>query len=300
MPSELTTTCWRGLTISHPADWEISLASGVDEPNRCVFSDRRGERLDVRWRPLKAVPDLKHMIERYREKAPKGREDVRLLLLEDLPGPWSGIMQTSRDGRVVHVGRFFAHQRQLVEITLAWPEKRDTNLEAAVLEAIRPGDLTGSTRHWRAMGMDITVPRDYELVTHTSKIGKAHWIFEQGGRGGATLTFDRYAMTETWLRAQVRDWAEHEISSGRVVSRTTKQINGHNADLLLSRGWHGTLAALRGIRMLRLDLAWKCPTDTRLYHLILRRPERGENLDLPEGLAVRCCQPVPAAGGARP
>ncbi|MBS3821241.1 MAG: hypothetical protein GVY16_07655 [Planctomycetes bacterium] len=298
MPAEMTTTCWRGLTIGHPADWELSRASGLDEPKRCSFSDRRSERLDVRWRPLKAVPNLDHMIERYRDKAPKGRDDIRLELLDDLPEPWSGIMQTGSDAQVVHAGRFFADERILVEVTVAWPKRRDTNLERELLRSIHPRDPEASAVYWRAMGMEITLPPSYELVEHTSRVGKVHWVFEQDARHGGTLTFDRYALTDTWLRAAVRDWLDTEVTTGRVVDRSTKQMNGHMAERLLSRSWHGTLSALRGISTLRLDLAWKCPTDTRLYHVFFRRPAQGEELPLPEQFYVQCCQPTAVGLGA--
>jgi hypothetical protein len=274
------------------------MASGLDEPKRCIFSDRRSERLDVRWRPLKSVPNLKHMIERYRDKAPKGRKDVKLTLLEDLPEPWSGIMQTSPDARVIHAGRFFAEERLLVEVTIAWPGKRNTDLEGRILQSIAPLDTSDGSLHWRAMGVDMTVPTDYDLVEQKSKIGKVRWIFEQEGRRGATLTLDRYALTEIWLKATVRDWLANEVTTGRIVQRSTKQINGHTAEVLLSRSWHGTLAALRGIRMLQLDVAWKCPVDTRLYHLMLRRPMRGEELELPEKMQVHCCQVITATSEA--
>lgn len=298
MPVEMATTCWRGLSIAHPVDWELSFASGLDQPKRCVFSDRRSERYEVRWRPLKAVPNLDHMIERYRDKAPKGRDDVRLRLLENLPEPWSGLLQKSPEGKLVHAGRFFADQRLLVEVTFAWPKRRNTDLERRCLQALAPLPSESDTTHWQAMGMDITVPSNYELVEQISKVGKLRWVFEEPGRRGATLTLDRYAMVDTWLRLPLPRWLESELSSGRVVRRETKQINGHNAQQLLSRRRHGTLSTLRGIRMLRVDLAWKCPTDTRLYHLIYERPAKGEELTLPENIHVQCCQPpAPAAGG---
>lgn len=299
MPNDMTTTCWRGLSIEHPTEWEMSFASSFDAPKRCSFSDRRSERLDVRWRPLKAVPNLDHMIERYRDKAPKNRDDVRLEVIEDLPAPWSGLLQKGPDGKVLYAGRFFAEQRILVEVTLAWPKRRHTSLEARCLGGIAPLPTDVDATRWRAMGMDVSVPAEFDLVEHSSKVGRQHWVFEDPARNGATLMFDRYAMVETWLKTPIQSWLETQLPHGRVIRRTGQRIHGHMAERLLSRRRHGTLSSLRGVAILRVDLAWTCPMDTRLYHIIFERPARGEDLDLPACFDVKCCQLVPVPQGER-
>ena len=54
------------MEIGHPPDWELSFACEPDAPGRCSFSDRYYQRMDVRWRELKYVPDLDKMLDKYR------------------------------------------------------------------------------------------------------------------------------------------------------------------------------------------------------------------------------------------
>ena len=88
MTTELERTCWRGMQIGHPADWELSLASALDAPGQCSFSDRYYQRLDVRWRPVTYVPDMDRMLDKYRTR--KGKKTA----FHDaghLPDAWRGL-----------------------------------------------------------------------------------------------------------------------------------------------------------------------------------------------------------------
>ena len=74
---EFDLTCWRGMGIKHPPSWELSTASALGEPGRCAFSDRLYQRLDVRWKSLKYVPNLDLMLKKHRRKE-SGHDDVKL------------------------------------------------------------------------------------------------------------------------------------------------------------------------------------------------------------------------------
>ena len=68
MTIRLERTSWRGIRVDHPAHWELAWASGPDEPGRLTFADRYYHRLEVRWRPLRFVPNLDMLLDKYRRK----------------------------------------------------------------------------------------------------------------------------------------------------------------------------------------------------------------------------------------
>ena len=70
-------TCWRGLSVEHPAAWELSLASGAGEPGRIGFADRRYTRLEVAWREVDFVPNLELMMDKYRQRKTRRADEVK-------------------------------------------------------------------------------------------------------------------------------------------------------------------------------------------------------------------------------
>jgi len=294
MQRELERTLWRGMEIGHPPQWELAVASGVDEPGRTAFADRYLHRLDVRWRPLKYVPNLDKMLERHRRKADKDQK-LKLSDLTGGPPEWRGVVRQTPGGTVVHAGRFFREARLLVEAAVVWPKKRNRVLENAVLASIRPqGQEKAKRRDWQAMGLSLTAPEGFELRTSAAKVGKVRWEFDTGRRNGPQLTVERIALPEYWLTAPLREWLGEQLGGEwKQVRQDPASFGPHRGERLLSRVKLGPLDSLRGRRRLRVDAAWQCPVEGRVYHVSYVKTCRAEELSLPAGFAVRCCRAVP-------
>ena len=295
MPWALERTSWRGVRVDHPRDWEIALAAGPDEPPRCTFTDRHYHRLDVRWQETDHPPNLELLLEKHRH-SPKGElRDVSRL--GGLPAGWSGVLRKGEGGCVTHAAKVFRDRRVLVEATLFWPGQRDTALEAAVLESVAV-DAAGPVRLWQAMGMSLELGEQFRLRSSDSRVGRVQWQFATIGRDAATLTVERLAMPDCWLKGPLEDWLSEQVPPRHVaVTKTATTFNEHSAHHQVSRGKGSLGATLRHLRPMRLDVAWLCEAENRLYHLALARLSRGQELELPASLAVRCCQPVPQAAG---
>lgn len=287
----MTQTCWQGMEVGHPVDWELAVFCSAGEPCRLVFGDRYYQRLDLRWKALNYTPNLDLMLEKYCQQTRK--EEAELSDLNTAPGQWRGIVRETPDGTVVRAGRFFSPSQVLVEATLVWPEARDTALERSVLASICPQEPAKTSQVWQAMGIRLIVPDGFGLGSVDAKVGRVRWNFNSKQKHGPQFTIERLAMPEYWLRSPLRDWLAEQLPANyETTSQGLTTFNGHSTQRLESRGRIGALASLRGRQQLRLDLAWLCPVEGRLYHLWSTRISRGGGISLPAGLEVRCCQAV--------
>lgn len=296
MEPTLDRTSWRGMQIDHPHDWELSVASGVDEPGRLKFVDRLYERLDVRWKPLTYVPDLQKALEKYR---PDADRKAKVSDLSGAPQPWQGIVRKLPKGTVVHAGRFFRNVRWLVEATVLWPRRRNTELERTILASVQPLDPRAPVLTWQASGLSLVLGREFDLQTNQARVGRVAWTFTARAKGGPELTVERLAMAQYWLRQPLRDWLVEELPDRHeVIRQHVMDANGHRGEALISRGRVGRVASLRGLKEIRLDAAWQCPLEARVYHVRLKEISRDEEISLPQDLQIRCCRAVPAPAGS--
>jgi hypothetical protein len=290
-------TSWRGIVVDHPAGWELSIASGADEPGRVSFADRRFTRLDVTWRPLTYVPNLDLMIEKYRQRKTSRKDEVTFKPLQGLGAQWRGVIRQAGGGTFVHAGRFFAPRRWLVEATLVWLERRNQALEREIFASIQAEPPEEPLRHWRALGMDVRVGRDLDLLVSDPKVGRVTWTFgAPRKKRSPQLVVERLAMVEHWLAAEggLEEWLAKSLpEKSHVAEKSSITFNAHPAQRLLSEKKIGTLPTLRGLRQRRLDVAWVCPVDGRLYHLAVTQARRDRDVRLPEGFEMKCCVPSP-------
>ncbi len=142
-----------------------------------------------------------------------------------------------------------------------------------------------------------------DLVASDPKVGRISWRFENKNRKtrGETpysILVERMAMVRHWLQEPVIDWLQKELPpSAKIVSKNATTFNTHEAQRLLSETKVGTLSSLRGLRERRIDVAWVCPVDGRLYHLASTQTSRQPAQELPADWKVDCCVSMPAVTG---
>lgn len=282
------------MRLEHPRQWELVIACGVDEPGRLVFADRTHQRMDVRWRPLKYVPNMDLMLEKHHRRTD---DETEISDLDAAPAPWRGVVRRMGDAAIVHAGRFFRETRWMVEVTVVWPDGRDEQIENEILASVAPQDPREDIRTWRAMGIDLSAPREFDVRRSVAKVGKVRWELATSPKREAEIVVERLAMPEYWLKTPLRDWlAEGLAEDSKQLRQDPIEINGHRAEQLISVEKIGTLSSLRGLRRLRLDLAWQCPVEARVYHVSMVEVSRAgrEEIALPESLEIRCCRPAPS------
>ncbi len=290
MKDDLDLTCWRGVYIRHPAEWELMQANQADQPGWCLFADRIYQRLDVRWRPVKYVPNLELLLDKYRQH--KDREPAPYQL--PVPDPWQALGRDTDQGQLTHAFRFFSDAKLLVETTIIWPEGRNEQVEHEILAGMDTQPAETATNRFQAMGISMGIPARYELTETTSTVGHIKWHFTEAGRDRPGVTIERIAMPEYWLSGSIGDWQASDITEKtRVIDRRVVNCNGHNGQQIITSEKIGPVSSLRGLRLIKLDRAWLCPAENRVYRLVISARSATEEISLPEGLAVRCCRPVP-------
>ncbi len=291
MATVFSKTCWRGLELSHPADWELAVLCGPGEPGRLTFADRRYQRLDIRWMKLDYRPNLKLMLDKYRQQEEKQKIKVEPFSTAQ----WQCVMRTSENGQVVHAGKFLETQRLLVEATIIWPDRRDKSVENAILSSVCFHEQEVSSL-WQAMGLAVTAPVGFELSGVSAKVGRIRWEFKSSDKRGPQLGVEQLAMPEYWLESPLRDWLAEELPDGFEANHQEPiTINTHSAQKIQSRRRINALSAMRWRRQLRTDVAWHCPSENRIYHTWITQASRQEHIELPDEFRVRCCSPVTAA-----
>ena len=289
-------TCWRGVEIEHPALWEISVAIAPGEDGRLTFVDRRYTRLDMRWKPLKYVPDLGDMLERFRRDAQKADDDMEIIPLKNVPEPWAGFCRRGKQGNVVHATRFFKQQRLLFEVVIVWPKHRHRDIERYILESIALSPENAKTASWRALGLEVEVPAEFRMTDNNARVGRVAWTFVgPETKHPPQLVVERLAMPDQWMTKALDEWLTSELPLGsRVVEEGKLSFNGHGARQLLSETKTDTLRSLLGWRRVRRDVAWRCDRDARLYHVAYSvEAKKGLPVAFPSALRVACCQPQP-------
>jgi hypothetical protein len=282
------------LQVDHPAGWELAIACGVDEPRRCVFADRYYHRLDVSWRPLKFEPNLDLVLQKYRRREKKQTDTV----VKELTGlsEWRGVVQKLSHGTVVNAVCFLSNAHWLVDVTITWPKSRDVDLEKAILKSIKAEDPGTSPRFWQAMGISLSLGSEFDLVLSQAKVGQVKWDFATEARRGPKLAVERIALPEYWLKGTLREWLAGQLRPGsKLLRQDQATVNNHRGEQMLSRRKLGPVTAARGFAELRLDVAWLCPVESRMYHVSNTDVARAADTSLPRDLSIRCCRPAPAA-----
>ncbi len=291
---QLEQTCWRGVQVEHPADWELSRASGLGKPGKLVFSDRFYQRITVTWKSMKYLPDTEMVLKPHR--LTKKGEDIEVANLQDAPEPWKGVVRGAPEHTITHAGRFYKDRRLLVEVTFAWPGERDCELEREIIASIdlQPQPQEDETRQWRASGMDLDIDRDYELQSSSTKVGRVKWTFKKDPDAKRSVVVERFAMPDTWLKGSVRDWLVRELPLGfKPIRQDFHSVNRHSGEFLVSHKKAGFIASLCGKAEVSSSTAWICPAENRLYRVTVCDVTTDIELPWPDGLEVRCCKPIP-------
>jgi hypothetical protein len=231
---DCTQTCWRGLCISHPCDWEAARLSEYQQPNQLSLVDRRYQRLEASWQILKRPPDLEAMYAKL-EKTLRGKnsrrstdytdernsteghssKSVKSGSIREIRGKpllghleWRGLVQQEATGQIVHAGRFFPTQSMLVEFVLVWPEERDNLLETFILNSVQPIN-DRPVLSWRALGLHVELEKEFELTEASSRVGRVCWTFERA-KPYLSITIERLAMGKFWLKENLATWLAKE------------------------------------------------------------------------------------------
>jgi len=288
IPRGFRQTCWRGLRLLHPSDWEPASLPGPKEPAGAAFVDRRFQRLQLHWETLHRPPDLDRMYER-RRRSDRDRPTAELKGLKN----WKGMVRTEPRKIVVQAGRYFQKDACLVQATMIWPGgARDRGLERTIFGSVAMLPK-GPTGVWQALGITAVVPSEFELSDVSNMVGHTRWEFRRSGRSRSGLSIERLAMPSQWLDRAIGEWLAEQIPSDMKVLREMRAHTGGHAGTDVHSRRRGIVPVMTGRGIHRLDRAWVCPTEQRVYRTAYWRRAVGE-VEFPPELEVSCCRgPAP-------
>lgn len=253
---------WRQIGVELPAEWECLQFARDPEAGRCAFADRHRYRFELNWRRSVGEPDFGRMMKDYEGALAKEWEGIRKVKCRGWPG-----LTGNRGGEVVsRFGRWLAGVELLVEVVFIHPDRRDARLEAKVLQTVREvsPEATG-LQCWRAFGMEMRVPRTFELgecVVEPARVGMRF----DGPNGPDRWIFRRYGMVDSWLKTSVREWLVSQ--AGELVRNVKAKPGGGGAAQVerIEGEWRPKGLLLR--KGAYAAAAWREPEDGRLYHAI--------------------------------
>lgn len=285
-PEGFDLTSWRGVEIIHPADWELAGLASAQEPPRCTFADRRYQRLQVQWRKLTAAPDLPKMY----EQLANATKDATFTRLADVDY-WTGLVRQDKEGQVTHAGRYFQPTGILIEAVLVWPGRRDVGLERRILAGLKPQPKQDPV-FWRAMRFQAFVPAEFSLSSCQCPLGKVIWEFTQAAESGKSrvpqgvLRMERLATPQYWLSGPLENWLAGQVPQEMLVEQSSKVDCGGHAGVELRCRRRGLAKLFKNRLLRRLERAWLCPAENRVYRQSFWQP--GREIAWPAGAEIVC------------
>lgn len=278
-------TSWAGIELDHPAEWEMFRLMRKGDKWQWGFVDRSHQRIGLLCRKLGYVPNLGKMLETHQEKEKK----ERTVPLTGQPTGWLGTVRQSEGGWVVNAGRFIEDSMMLVEMIVVWPQRRDQELENVILGSVRSVPVENEMRLWQAMGLKARMHQEYHIVEFKAEVGKVEWVFGKGAKPRQTVAIERISMPKYWLKGTLAGWLRSREEKWTSMKEWTQNVNGHEAAC-----WKATAKGLMVDSLLlkkkvKVEMAWLCEKEQRVYRVSCMATQRGSELAMPEDSEVVCC-----------
>lgn len=294
----MTEYIWRNIRLEVPEDWEMLRFSRKRKVGACMFGDRYQYRLELSWREVPGAPDFDRMLHEYRAKLRERSREDKVLRIERRGAGWHGLIGPGPPQARSRWGCFLESESCLVELVFLWPSDRDMRCEQAVLESLRSASARPGEWRWRALGLDISVPRRLDFLECRADPATACLRFGVRERDEHNESFERLGMLHHWLRSSPAEWLRNKLKDDIEIDEPLcRRVSQH--DVARITGTRVRRQALLGrVRPMQVRAAaWICPVDRRLYcatqELYSKRKETED-----AGRRLSCCSALPLPPGA--
>jgi hypothetical protein len=221
--------------------------------------------MHVFWKRVKRAPSVERgLVELVRANAEEPIDEGKLRRRIARIGEWEAYFASASDSPVF-AARYLAEENVLLNVTFPPHRGRERQLVQGVLASYRPNH--GEERVWAAFGLDVTLPREMELV-EVSPMPAAQRLRFEDRRGHSVVAYRFGMMPEIlggddeaafFARLKGRKIILHregafrrdDGSDGIVLSYTTRGKAGGCASLLAPT-WRGLLYVWRRDDLKRL------------------------------------------------
>ena len=285
--------CWMGMSLQVPGSWEMVRHATSSRQGSLMMVDRRHQRLQLTWQQIQREPDLEQMIEDYRNKDLEEHRGVKHKRVVGVGG-WVALRRSRADHHLTRAVRFEKSCSRLVELVLPWPGVggADGEVELDVLQGYRLEGPDGQSERWCAFGLEVQTPQGWSLHSAEIEPGSANMRFIKG-RSEALIR--RLGAVDAWFKGRLETFVQQQVEDASKTPRLRTYRN-HPACELTTEEPCTRWQRWTGKARRRMDLAWLCPTDHAVYHLMTLSPMKLERAAEPGDFAVGCCQAGEALG----
>lgn len=203
---------WLGLRLDVPGEWEVVRHSLGTLKGGLTFVDRRKQRLQVRWTACRKPPLIDKMLEDHTAHQLKQDPDADITPIRI--GPWDGrVRDLGEDVQLTRVVMFDPQHSVMLEAMLSHYVE-EQGMRDAVIESIDLAEPMDQPTQWRAFGVAIENPPDFQATAATINAGEATFKFQQVKAPGSDkptpgrATLARMGMADGWFRGDLKKLLE--------------------------------------------------------------------------------------------
>lgn len=287
---------WLGIQLRVPGEWEIRRHSAALERGSLVLVDRRRQRMQLFWQKSPSPPDLKRSAEDYRKRALNENEGATSRSLPDGTG-WTGFMILP-PGKAAAESRAMKYQPEtgLVLELVITTGTTDGGLEVPLVRELlsncRATVPPKAAVHWRAFGIDCTVPAGFIMEEAAVKPMDVLFRFRDPGTGrrrrpGRTVSVQRLGMAGEWFDGNLESFALNRDTDSERQTISHVRRRDHDAVRTEGEGKSTPFVRLRKGRRRVERVAWHCEASNCVFLVHACSGVRSPFSTDP--VEVRCC-----------
>lgn len=257
---------WYHLIFDVPKTWEVRAYKANTKDGQIVLADRHGETMRVYWKTTPREPDLvRCLAEVAADYTADGvtQDAIRASIYE--LGGWR-VYVPKKAGFAALACRQEKEEGALLYVI--FPE-HDATRDPRVFEAVLTSYRTnyGDDRVWAAFGIDVSIPKEMELL-RVSAFPAAQTMYFENKRG-ESVAVHRYGMASFLLEEDdLTAFVARRIGRRRRLYTTpvmSKPASHPGIDLTYTTRGSGGMASIMARTWQGRIVAWQCPDLERIY-----------------------------------
>jgi len=281
---------WQDISFFVPSEWEMLKFSSDYMNGSCSFADKYEEKLVVIWQRSSTRIDMdKAMLDRK-------LADKEYCLSNNIANKI-----VSLDKSNSCIGYYVEYDKQKVTklwkeffngslytyllILMIWNRERDVNLEQMFSDSINQVTVD-DYRRLKAFGLDLLIPTSITLTYCNVYPAVAEMRFATKD-SLPKYTVKRLGMPSIWLKMPINLWLKKQLPKKINIVTETKSNTQAGHELCLYEGnmfWWRKKASFPK-KIWRREIAWLCPKEQRVYHIIR---ESVESFDISKNITLKC------------
>ncbi|MBN1256295.1 MAG: hypothetical protein JXA52_01170 [Planctomycetes bacterium] len=215
---------WHSFQFLIPKLWEVTAYSTSEREGRLEFNTRSGVEAQLSWQKCKREPNIEETMNKFHRELLHKNSPEEFKTFKQLSYHDYGAFKVGFDtmARPCQAALYQEEEKQL----LRWifprydPEKLQT-LWVPLWESYQPNN--GDFKHWAVFGLDVMIPKTFQLETIAALPANVMLIFEGGKR--MRLSFHRWGIPDLLLggRTLAEFYEDFLVGGGAKIEEVQRQ-----------------------------------------------------------------------------